>query len=118
MYHILPETNENTIGILVKGWVGVQDYKTLLPYLDGILAKQGNIRILSDLRSYEGTEFRAILKVLPSVFKYASRVEKKAVITDEHWVYALTRFLAFFFKTEVRCFPSSEIEKAWEWVKK
>jgi hypothetical protein len=118
MYHILPESHENTIGIRVNGWISLQDYKTLLPYIKDMIIKHRNIRVLSDLSDYKGTEFRAILKTLPFIFKYSSYVEKRAVITDKRWVYNWAKFLAFFFKTEVRCFPSSDIERAWEWLKK
>ncbi|HUX80178.1 MAG TPA: STAS/SEC14 domain-containing protein [Alphaproteobacteria bacterium] len=117
MYNILPESGGNVIGIRVKGRMRAQDYETLLPYIDSLIVQHGNVRILSDLSDYEGVEVSAILKTLPKVFKYSSKVEKKAVVTDQHWVYTWAKLLAPFFKTEVRCFPSSEIDKAWKWVR-
>ncbi|OJW52702.1 MAG: hypothetical protein BGO67_09585 [Alphaproteobacteria bacterium 41-28] len=116
MYTILPESRENVIWIQVKGHMGPQDYATLFPYLDEIIARHGTIRILTDLREFQGVEFWAVLKTPPTAFKYSSKIEKKAVITDENWIYSWTKLLAPFLKTEVRCYPSSRIEEAWKWV--
>jgi len=116
MYTILPESKENVIWIRVKGRLTTRDYKTLSPYVDEIIARHGTIRILTDLRDFEGIEFWSVLKAPPGAFKYSSKVEKKAVITDENWIYIWTKLLAPFFKTEVRCYPSSKIEEAWKWV--
>ncbi len=117
MYNILPQSEGNIIGIQVKGRMRAQDYETLLPYIENMIAQHGSIRVLSDLRDYKGVEFRAILKTLPYAFKYRSKVEKKAVVTDEQWVYTWTKLLAPFFKTEIRCFPNSAIDQAWKWVR-
>ncbi len=112
MYHILPESQGNIIGICVEERMHAEDYATLLPYMKDLIIKHGTIRILADLRKYKGIEMRGILKALPYSFKYASRVEKKAVITDKHWMYTTVIFFSPFFKTEVRCFPSSAADKA------
>jgi hypothetical protein len=116
MYNILPQSKENAIWIQLKGRMSAQDYETLLPYIDEIIAHHGTIRILTDLRDFEGVEFWTVLRTPPQAFKYSSKVEKKAIITDESWIYTWARLLAPFFKTEVRCFPSSKIEEAWKWV--
>lgn len=118
MYTILPESTGNIIGIQVEDYMRAEDYETLLPFIETLIAQHGTIRILSDLRDYKGVEFRAVLKAFPYSFKYSANVEKKAVITDKHWIYAWTKLLAPFFKTEIRCFPSTEIDQAWEWVSK
>ena len=118
MYNILPESQGNVIGIRVDGRMRAEDYETLLPYIEDLITQHGTIRVLSDLRDYKGVELRAVLKTLPYAFKYSSKVEKKAVITDQHWIYVWTKLLAPFFKTEVRCFSSSEIDQAWKWVNK
>ncbi|MBY0500403.1 MAG: STAS/SEC14 domain-containing protein [Alphaproteobacteria bacterium] len=116
MYHILPESNGNTIGIRVEGQLSVDDYATLLPFVTEVIDHHGNIRILSDLRDFKGTNIRAMAKAICYLYKYASRVEKKVIIADEQWVYNWARLLGPLFKTEVRCYPSSKIERAWEWV--
>ena len=118
MYNILQESAGNIIGIRIKDHLRAEDYETLLPYIKDLVAQHGTIRILSDLRDYKGVEFRAALKALPYFFKYSSKVEKKAVVTDKHWIYTWTKLLAPFFKTEIRCFPSTEMDQAWEWVSK
>lgn len=118
MYHILPESEGNLIAIRVEGIMRAEDYKTLLPFIETAIREQGTIRILSDLRNLKSVEFRGIFNTLPYAFKYRSKVEKKAVITDMRWIYILTKLSSPFFTTQVRCFPSSEVNKAWAWIKK
>jgi len=117
MYHILPESEGNLIAIRVEGIMRLKDYKTLLPFIKTAIRKHGTIRSISDLRNFKNVEFRGILKMLPYAFKYSSRIEKNAIITDIHWIHTLNKVLSPFFSTQLRCFPNSEIEKAWEWVR-
>ena len=118
MYHILPKSKDNVIGICVEGQMRTEDYETLLPFVANMIRAHGTVRVLADLRNLTSIEFRGILKTFPFAFKYSSHVEKKAVITDKKWIYNWTRLLAPFFKTEVRCFPSRHIDKAWTWVQR
>jgi hypothetical protein len=118
MYNILPETKGNNIAIRVQGYMNSQDIKTLLPYLKHRIEQHGRIRILVELRNVNGIEMLAILRTLPFSFKYSKRVEKKAVVTDERWVYTWANLLSPLSKTQVRCFPNKDMEKAWDWVRK
>lgn len=118
MYHILSESHDNVIGIRIDGYMCAEDYDTLLPFLRNFIAHYGTIRIVSDLRGFKSVSFWGILKTLPFAFKYSSCVEKKAVITDQRWIYTWLRILSPFFQTDVRCFPPSKAEEAWEWARK
>lgn len=118
MYHILPESHEDIIGIRFQGWVGVKDYKTLFPYLEGVIHEQRSIRLLSDLTEYKGMNLGAVFKIVTFLFKYKSFIEKKAVITDDPILYKWTKLMMFFSKAQVRCFQSFELEEAWEWIRK
>ena len=84
MYTILPESKENVVWIHVKGRMNSQDYETLFPHFDRIIVQHGTIRILTDLRDFEGIEFWAFLKTPHRAFKYGPKVEKKAVITRKN----------------------------------
>ena len=118
MYNILPETKNHIIAVRVEGYMRSQDYKTLLPYIKNRIEQYGKIRILVELKDFKGVEILGILRALPYALRYARHLEKKAIITDEKWVYAWSKLFSPFFKTKVRCFPSAQIEKAWEWVRK
>ncbi len=117
MYHILPKSQDNILGIRIEGRMEAKDYATLLPFVENLIAEHGSIRIFVDLRDFESISFGGVLKILPYAFKYSSHVEKKAVVTDKKWIYAWVKLLAPFFKTKVHCFPSSEVEQAWKWVR-
>lgn len=118
MYNMLPETKGPIVAVRVVGYMTSQDYKTLLPHIKNRIAQQGKIRIIIELKDFKSIEILGILKSLPYSFKYANNIEKKAIITDENWVYTWTKIFSPFSKTKVRCFPSSQAEQAWEWVRK
>ena len=118
MYHILPKSIDNVIGIRVEGQMRTEDYETLLPFLLSMIKKYGTIRILFDLSDLKSIQFRGILKAFSYTLKFHSKIEKKAIITNQKWIYTWAKLLAPFFKTEVRCFSKNKIEQAWTWVKK
>jgi len=118
MYNILPETKGHIIAIRIMDYMRVQDYQTLLPHLKKRIEQHGKIRLLVELKDFNGVEILGLLKALPYALRYGKYVEKKAILTDEPWVYTWTAFLSSFSKTKVRCFPSSEGEKAREWIRK
>jgi hypothetical protein len=118
MYHILQETKGPIIAIRIEGYMTSQDYKTLMPYVKNRISQYGRIRFLIELKDFKGFKIVSLLKVGFYAIKYGRRVAKKAVMTDEPWVYSWASFLSPFFKTKVRCFPTTEGEKAREWVRR
>jgi hypothetical protein len=116
MYHIFPMSEGDIIALRVEGYMRAEDYATLLPLIEKRIHQYGMIRILVDLKEFKGVEIWGIIKTLPYAFKYASHVEKKAIITDQKWIHRLTKLSTPFFKTEVRCFSIAHTEQAWEWV--
>ena len=118
MYSILPETKDHIIVIRVVGYMGSQDYQTLLPHLKKRIGQHGKIRLLIELKDFHGIEILGLFKALPYTLKFGKHIEKKAILTDEKWIYTWTALLSPFTKTKVRCFPSTKGEEAREWVRK
>lgn len=118
MYHILPESSEHLVAICMEGVISVQDYQTLLPHIKRHIEQYDRIRILIELKNFQGIQPSAILRLLPYAFKYSKYIEKKAFITDERWVYGWAKFFRPFLVTQVRCFSPTNLEEAWKWLKK
>jgi len=118
MYNILPETKDYLIAIRVEGVMTSQDYQTLLPYLKSRIEQHGRIRVLVELKDFKGIEILGLLRTLPYVFKYGRRVQKKAILTDEPWVYRWAKLFTPFYRTKVRCFPTTEGEQARDWIRR
>jgi hypothetical protein len=117
MYNILPESKDHIIAVRVVGYMRSQDYQTLLPHLKRRVELLGKVSLIVELKDFKGIEILGILRAIPYTFKYGKYIEKKAIITDENWVYTWTSLFSTFSKTKVRCFPSTQVEQAWEWVK-
>lgn len=118
MYSILRQSKDHIIAIHIEDYMRAQDYHTLLPHLKRRIEQHGKIRLLIELEEFKGVEILGVLKALPYAFRYGKYVEKKAIITDEPWIYTWTKLLSPLSKTTVRCFPTTKAEQAWEWLRK
>ncbi len=118
MYHILSKSDESTIGIQLRHWVETKDLATLIPYLKDIIKQDNMIRVLLELKDYKGTTFSAIFKTLLFLFINGTYVEKFAIVTDDVSVIKWLETLAFFSKLQIRFYPLTSLDPAWEWIKK
>ena len=118
MYHILPQSHDNIIGIRVIDEIRSEDYETLLPFVEEMIKEHKSIRLLIDLEEFKGIQFLTVMRNVPLTFKYRNSVEKKAIITDQNWVSTWAQILSPFFQTLVRCFARENYEDAWEWIER
>lgn len=117
MYTVLPESEGNVVGFKVVGDLDSKDYGQMFDMVDELIKKHGKIRILADLREYKAQYYLDAIMAFPKRLKYLNTVEKKAVVTDEHWIYTIASFTTPFFRPQVKLFHSNEIDTAWEWVR-
>ncbi len=117
MYQVLPESSGNVIGFKVIGDLDSAEYKELFDLTDKLIAQHGRIRVLSDLREYKALHVLDAISALPKRYQDAHFVDKKAVISDDKWIHAMTNFTAPFHLTKIKLFRGNEIDKAWEWIR-
>ena len=116
MYSILHNSRDNVIGIKVIHELKSEDYATLLPFTRQRILKHGAIRILTDLSEFDHPNHWANLKAALRILRYAQFVEKDAIISDDPWVLNFAKIVSPWFKTEVRVFPTTKVDEAWNWI--
>ena len=119
MFDVIEEwTKGDVVALRVTGKVLHEDYETLVPELEALIAEHGAIRCLIEIDDIEGVELRAIWDELRFDLKHATDVVRCAVVGDrgwERWATAAAR--PIFRRAEVRFFERQDLEEAIQWVR-
>jgi hypothetical protein len=118
MLEILPESQGNILGIRASGKLTDNDYKTvLIPRLETIIREQGKARVLCHMdEDFHGWDMEALWDDAQFGVAHRHDFEKFAVAGGSRWVEWGAKLGALFMKTELRTFPSDQLQEAWDWI--
>lgn len=117
MFEKLSESSGNVVGYKIVGKLEPSDFEKLEPEVKALVEKEGTIRLLFDMAGYEGESARALIADYKFGRAFQNKIKKMAVVGDttlEKW---LTRLTQVVYATEARFFLSSDIGKAWAWLR-
>jgi hypothetical protein len=117
MFEKLAESSGNILGYKVKGVVKVSDYEKLVPEVESIVEKQGQLRMLLDLGEFKSEEVRAWLPDLKFGLKFHDKIDRMAIVGDKRWEEWMTHLARPFYARDAKFFHSAEVAKAWEWLR-
>jgi hypothetical protein len=112
MYQI----EDGIVQIDAKGKLDEQDYKSLRPQLEEALAGPGQVSMLFRLIDFEGWTFKALAEDLKLDTKYASKINKLAVVGEKTWHAVMSRLTDLFTGVDVRYFGEDEQAEARAWL--
>ena len=104
------------VGLMLVGKLHDEDYKQVLPKMESILTAEGKVRLFIQLEDFQGWDLRAAWDDLTFNLKHWADFERIAMVGDRKWEKWMANFCKAFMKAEVRCFDSSEIDAAWNWI--
>jgi hypothetical protein len=118
MLEIMPESQENILGVKAAGKLTSQEFQeVLVPRLKGIIQKHGRVRVLFSLdEDFQGWDMEALQQdgFGPQQLK---AFQKVAVVGASWQVNLQMKLLALLISGEVKNFSRSELSEAWAWVK-
>ncbi len=119
MFEILPESSDTCIGFKISGKVSAEDYRQLMPRLDGAIATHGKINLLivvEDFDGYDGLDAaKADLHFGTNEYR---KVERAAFVGDGKWMARLVKVMDPVTRhTHERSFTPDQIDEAWAWIK-
>ena len=118
MFHILPESEGNILGLRATGKLTEQDYKVLLPSLENLLKQHGKIRLLCILdEEFAGMEPGAMWEDAKFFFPHKDDFEKMAIVGGPKWIEVIMKLFAPLMPGEMRIFPPEHLAVAWQWLK-
>ncbi len=117
MFHMLPESEGKVVGVRAEGALSDADYKEFLPKLEEIIAAHGPIRMLVDMRGFEGWEPMAAWDDFAFGMTHWTDFECIALVGDKTWEEMSAKLFNVLMKGEVRFFDLADKDAAWRWVK-
>lgn len=117
MITILPETRGNLVAIRASGRLTHADYRDFVPQLEGIIDREGPLRLLVDLSDFEGWELKAAWDDFLLGVKHVGDFERMAMIGDRDWQKIAARVTDALTGCAVRTFGERQWDEAWAWVR-
>lgn len=113
-YREHPETDifEITIG----GFLSRDEYKEVANHLEEFIEKHGKARLLADIKSFGGMEIGVFWDDLQFGLNHMQDFTRCAIITDAKWIEWFASASRLITDCEIRCFASSDRQKADQWL--
>lgn len=111
------EDQKKIVTITFKGKVERADYELLVPQLEGIIRKGGDIRMMVELRDFEGWTPKALWEDTKFFTTRANAIEKIAIAGDKKWESSLAVLAKLFTSARIKFFDLERIEAAKDWIR-
>lgn len=117
MVESLPTGSPEILAFKFSGKLHDEDYKTFVPLVDAAVEAHGKIRMLAHFDHLQGWDMHAAWDDLKFGISHYSAFERLAVVGDKRWEERMTRFARPFIDAKVEYFDTSEMDKAWAWIR-
>ena len=121
MIELLRESSGGVLGFKVAGKLSDEDIKAFEPQIELLIheRKDKPIGLLADLSAMHGAELRARWDEMRFLQKHTDHIARMAVVGADRWEQAMALLTAgaAVLQAETRYFESSEMLRAWEWVR-
>ncbi|WP_009544358.1 STAS/SEC14 domain-containing protein [Crocosphaera subtropica] len=110
--------DNNIVEISVAGKITEQDLDQIVSRLKTDIEKHDKLRILEEIRSFDGIDPIALWKDVRFGFGYINNFTHAAVVADAKWMRTFAEAVGSILSAEVKAFETSEIETARMWLSK
>jgi universal stress protein A len=93
------------------------DYQAFLPELEDLISQHGKISLLMELENFSGWEIAAVKDDIQFGLKHNHDFEKIALVGDKAWHQWMTLMAKPFINGEIKYFPRTELQVAWDWLR-
>jgi hypothetical protein len=108
--------NNNIVEISIAGKITETDFDRVISQLKVDLEKHGKLRILEEVRSFDGIDPIALWKDVRFGFAHINDFTHAAVVTDAKWMRTFAEAIGSVLSAEVKAFEESQIEAARKWL--
>ncbi len=108
--------NNNIVEISVEGKISEADFDRVITQLKDDIEKHGKLRILEEIRSFEGIDPIALWKDVRFGLAHVNDFTHAAVVADAKWVRTFAEAINSVLSAEVKAFERPHLEKARQWL--
>ncbi|HKI35109.1 MAG TPA: STAS/SEC14 domain-containing protein [Gemmataceae bacterium] len=116
MIEQLPASSEKVLAFKMSGKLHDEDYKTFVPLIDAVAAKQGKVRLLAVFQDFHGWDLHALWDDIKFATTHCTKIERIALVGDQKWEAWMAKVCKPFTLAKLRYFDASEIEAARAWL--
>ncbi|MBD2576890.1 STAS/SEC14 domain-containing protein [Oscillatoria sp. FACHB-1406] len=111
-------SDNNIIKIVVEGKITEEDFNEVVSQLKIDLEKHYKLRVLEEVRHFEGIDPIALWKDIRFGFAHLNDFTHAALVADAIWMRSLTEAFGSLFPSgvKVKAFEPSQIEEAQNWL--
>ncbi|MBE9047676.1 STAS/SEC14 domain-containing protein [Pleurocapsales cyanobacterium LEGE 10410] len=109
--------DNNIVEITIEGKIVEADFDRLIEQAQADFKKHGKLRILEEVRSFEGIDPMTLWKDLKFGLPHLNDITHIAIVTDKKWMRTYAEAISNVISAEIKAFELSQIETAREWLK-
>ena len=107
--------DSNIVEIIVEGKITKADFDHLLEKVDADFARHGKLRVLEDIRSFEGIDPMALWQDVRQI-RRINDVTHAAIVVDAKWLRTVAEAISGIYPFEMKVFERSQIQSARTWL--
>ena len=118
MLEIMPESQENILGVKATGKLTSQEFQeVLVPRLQAIIQKHGRVRVLFSLdEDFQGWDMEALQQ--DGFGRQILKAFQRIAVVGASWQVSLQmKLMALLISGEVRNFSRGSLPEAWTWIR-
>lgn len=106
------------MGYKAVGKIHAEDYQKLEPQIKALVDQyDDDVCLLINLQEFTGEEVRAWLPDLRFGHRFHDKINKMAIVGDQHWQQWLAALAAPFYAKQAKLFHPDESDQAWAWLR-
>ena len=117
MIETLPSGSAKVIGFKLSGKLHDADYKTFVPAIDAVLAKEGKVRLLAQFHDFHGWDAKALWDDVKFSTTHCNKIDRIALVGDKKWEEWMAKVCKPFTMAKIQYFDVAKIDDAWKWLK-
>ena len=111
------EPKGKIVTLVFKGKMEQEDYKRFVPQLEKIMESEDKIRMLVELRDFNGWTAGALWEDTKFGVFHFNDIERLAIVGDKNWEKTMATFIKPFTAATVRYFDATDMAKAEKWIR-
>lgn len=106
----------NIAEIVVDGKISDDEMNAVVTAMKADLDKGGKLKLLEDIRAFEGMEPAAFFKDVRFGLSMMKGISHVALVTDAQWLKVLAETFGFVSPAQIKVFSRAQIDEARTWL--
>lgn len=113
---LVKNTEMRLLEVKASGKLSTEDYATLEPGVENLIADSGKIKILFVMRDFHGWEIGAVWEDIKFATKHFRDIEKIAMVGEKAWEKWMATICKPFTMSSIKYFDAGEEDSARQWL--